>query len=698
MNTPKYSVIVPVYNAETYLSDAIESVLNQDFNDWELILINDGSIDKSQTICEYYQMKDQRIKLISKNNEGVSIARNIGIDSAKGEFIVFLDADDWLTKFFLGAANRIVNETDADLLVLNYIEVNGACETRGTAISESLCSGVHSNKKDLIDFTLELASGDCLDWYGLMRPVWAKVFKRRLLVEHNIRFDEQLKYGEDAAFLLIYLTVVEKIAYRNEYVYFYRNNILSAMNNKKWEGSVHGEHYFSVVEQTINGNASDVSLAKFWFNIAENDWKVLEKENLPYLKKRNIIINLFSTELYKRFSKRSVAKRLNKKQRVEAFFIRNKFCDILILMYYILKNRTKKEHVYVHFFSEQNYGDDAFVWMLANRYPNILFIISGSKNNLKAFKDTKNIIVRNNNKILLKINKIIKKLTQKDFLYYLQAYKCKICLTIGGSIFIEPPQKNLHTYLRDKKCKFYPKKKNVILGANFGPYQSDLFVNFFKNEFQRYNLVTFRDRKSYEIFKTINSVKYAPDILFGLQSLYKEVDSPQYTKEYVVISVINATDDKKLYIDKVVEIIHYYMSMNLRCVLLSLCHNQGDYDLCNIINVKSGEKAEILDYDGNIQIVMQCIKKAKYVIASRFHAIITSLVFEVPCLPVIYSDKTSNMLNDIGFNGIRCHINDLKELSLETIDFNRRKKYIVDLEKVKEESKGHFEEFDKCLS
>lgn len=470
------------------------------------------------------------------------------------------------------------------------------------------------------------------------------------------------------------------------------------MNNKKWEGSAHGEHYFSVVEQTIKGNASDISLAKFWFNIAENDWKVLEKEKLPYLKKRNIIINLFSTELYKRFSKRSVAKRLNKKQRVEAFLIRNKFCDILMLMYYILKNRTKKEYVYVHFFSEQNYGDDAFVWMLANRYPNILFIISGSKNNLKAFKDAKNIIVRNNNKILLKINKIIKKLTQKDFLYYLQAYKCKICLTIGGSIFIEPPQKNLHTYLRDKKCKFYPKKKNVILGANFGPYQSALFVDFFKNEFQRYNLVTFRDRKSYEIFKTIDSVKYAPDILFGLQSLYKEVDSPQYTKEYVVISVINATDDKKLYIDKVVEIIHYYMSMNLRCVLLSLCHNQGDYDLCNIINEKSGGKAEILDYDGNIQIVMQCIKKAKYVIGSRFHAIITSLVFEVPCLPVIYSDKTSNMLNDIGFNGIRCHINDLKEMSLETIDFNRRKNYIVDLEKVKEESKGHFEEFDKCLS
>ena len=101
MNTPKYSIIVPVYNAETYLPDAIESVLSQDFNDWELILINDGSIDKSQTICEYYQKQDQRIKLISKNNEGVSVTRNIGLESAKGEFIVFLDADDWLEKVFL---------------------------------------------------------------------------------------------------------------------------------------------------------------------------------------------------------------------------------------------------------------------------------------------------------------------------------------------------------------------------------------------------------------------------------------------------------------------------------------------------------------------------------------------------------------------------------------------------------------------
>lgn len=697
MNTPKYSIIVPVYNAETYLSDAIESVLNQDFSDWELILINDGSIDKSQTICEYYQKRDQRIKFISKNNEGVSIARNIGIENAEGKFIVFLDADDWLARDCLKAANRIVDETDADLLVLNYNEVNGICEKRGTAISELLCGGVHRNKKDLINFTLELASGDSLNWYGLMRPVWAKVFKRSLLAEHCIRFDAKLKYGEDAAFLLTYLTVVEKIAYRNEYVYFYRNHILSAMNNKKWEGSAHGEHYFSVVEQAIKGNASDISLAKFWFNIAENDWKVLEKVEVPYLEKRNTIKNLFSTELYKRFSKSNTAKKLNKKQRIEAFLIRNKFCDGLMLMYYILKNRTKKEYVYVHFFSEQNYGDDAFVCMLANRYPDISFVISGLRANLRAFEDIRNIIVHNNSELSLKINKALKKLTQKDILYYMQAHKCKICLTIGGSIFIEPPRKNLHTYLRDKKCKFYPKKKNVILGANFGPYQSGLFVVFFKNEFQRYNLVTFRDKKSYEIFKTIPSVKYAPDILFGLQSIYREVAYPQYTKEYVVISVINAADEEELYIDKIVEIIHNYMSMNLKCVLLSLCHNQGDYDLCNKINEKSGGQAEVLDYDGNIQVVMQCIKNAEYVIASRFHAIITSLVFGVPCLPVIYSDKTSNMLNDIEFNGMCCHIDALKEMSLESIDLNRKRNYIVDLEKVKEESKGHFEEFDKYL-
>lgn len=90
------SIIVPVYNAEKYLDRCLKSIINQSLKDIEIILINDGSIDRSIEICNYYKIKDSRIKVIDKENTGVSDSRNIGIELAKGEYIGFVDADDWI--------------------------------------------------------------------------------------------------------------------------------------------------------------------------------------------------------------------------------------------------------------------------------------------------------------------------------------------------------------------------------------------------------------------------------------------------------------------------------------------------------------------------------------------------------------------------------------------------------------------------
>ena len=98
---PKVSIIVPVYNTEEYLSECIESILDQSFTDFELLLINDGSIDKSGKICDEYAKKDSRIVVIHKENGGVSSARNKGIEIAQGEWISFIDADDWITPLYL---------------------------------------------------------------------------------------------------------------------------------------------------------------------------------------------------------------------------------------------------------------------------------------------------------------------------------------------------------------------------------------------------------------------------------------------------------------------------------------------------------------------------------------------------------------------------------------------------------------------
>lgn len=123
-NNPKISVIVPIYNAEKYLHRCIDSILNQTFTDFEVLLINDGSTDSSGSICDEYAKKDSRVRVFHKENGGVSLARNIGIDKALGLWTLFVDSDDWLD---LGTFSLIVNENqtaNADLYHYYFISWN----------------------------------------------------------------------------------------------------------------------------------------------------------------------------------------------------------------------------------------------------------------------------------------------------------------------------------------------------------------------------------------------------------------------------------------------------------------------------------------------------------------------------------------------------------------------------------------------
>ena len=119
----KISVIVPVYNVEQYVGECIESILNQSFYDIELILINDGSKDNSGFICDEYAKKDNRIKVIHKKNEGVSIARNIGIKNASGKYIAFVDSDDLVDKEIYTTMLQAIEESGSDLVMCRYEKV-----------------------------------------------------------------------------------------------------------------------------------------------------------------------------------------------------------------------------------------------------------------------------------------------------------------------------------------------------------------------------------------------------------------------------------------------------------------------------------------------------------------------------------------------------------------------------------------------
>lgn len=204
----KCSVIIPVYNASKTLHRCVDSILAQSFTDFELLLINDGSKDDSGVICDEYAAKDSRVRVFHKENGGVSSARNVGLDNAKGEWIAFIDVDDWVELDYLASLLRY---QDADIVL-------------STCVEHYQDGGVHKTIKEN-DFQetfkgIGKVLSECLHITGICAP-WCKVFKRNLIELHNIRFSEAISYGEDWMFNLQYLQHIQSIGVSGQPFYHY---------------------------------------------------------------------------------------------------------------------------------------------------------------------------------------------------------------------------------------------------------------------------------------------------------------------------------------------------------------------------------------------------------------------------------------------------------------------------------------------
>lgn len=185
----KISIIVPVYNAEKTLCRCIESVVRQNYNNYELILVNDGSVDGSADICNKYSNEYQQIRYIYKNNGGVSSARNLGLKLARGEYIAFLDSDDFFTDDYFETVSDILDKKKPDLLSFLSKKNDGK-------------SGVSLADNCFLDDDINISHRvlKAMKSYSYS-SVMARVFKRSIIVENNIEFDENISIGEDQAFL-----------------------------------------------------------------------------------------------------------------------------------------------------------------------------------------------------------------------------------------------------------------------------------------------------------------------------------------------------------------------------------------------------------------------------------------------------------------------------------------------------------------
>jgi glycosyltransferase involved in cell wall biosynthesis len=204
MNNPLVSIIIPVYNSEAFLDKCIQSAINQSYKNIEIILINDGSIDSSGEICDNYSSIDSRIKTIHKNNGGLVSSRKTGLKASTGEYVLYIDGDDWIELDIIKNYIDQVLKHNADVVVSSHIT---NLEGREDILMNPLPSGVYNKDKlKSIIYPKMLYTGN-FSQFGIFSYSWGKLYRKEILLEHQLKVDESITIGEDA--LCLYPTLLD---------------------------------------------------------------------------------------------------------------------------------------------------------------------------------------------------------------------------------------------------------------------------------------------------------------------------------------------------------------------------------------------------------------------------------------------------------------------------------------------------------
>lgn len=216
----KISIIIPVYNSEKYLEQCIKSVLVQTYDNWEVIIIDDGSKDNTAQIYNKFAKENNKIKIIYQKNQGVSAARNKGLEMANGEYITFLDADDWYEKDYLEKMINIIKKENADMVQCNFFYARDEKFEKRKHIKPEY--DIRNNMEELqLDILYREYEEKLYNKsVGAIRGAWGKIFKSSIL--KDIRFNEKIDIFEDGIYILNVLQNVKKVVLIDEYLYYYR--------------------------------------------------------------------------------------------------------------------------------------------------------------------------------------------------------------------------------------------------------------------------------------------------------------------------------------------------------------------------------------------------------------------------------------------------------------------------------------------
>lgn len=335
------SVIIPVYKVEKYIEQCINSVIEQTYKNLEIILVDDGSPDNCPQICDNYEKAEDRIKVIHKDNGGVSSARNIGIDKAKGKWIAFIDSDDWVEKKYIEKLYICAIKENADIVLCGY---NRIVDNKIEKINSSRKINKYSGNEYLIN-SLNPQTG-----FGMCHM---KLINRKII--EDIRFNETLEVGEDALFNIMITKNIKCAVHSNESLYNYRINTDSVV--KRFDEKYDKKYLNSMLEckKYLNKKyCNNEEIMQNYYNyvayhvmLVSVNYCFNPVNNITYLKKLEILREVCKYSEFKDGVEKSNYNNISLTRKITLFTLKHKLYFIASMICICRQKQNRKGGQYI---------------------------------------------------------------------------------------------------------------------------------------------------------------------------------------------------------------------------------------------------------------------------------------------------------------------------------------------------------------
>lgn len=341
----KVSVIVPIYKVEKYLKYCVDSICKQTYANLEIILIDDGSPDSCGELCDAYAKEDSRIKVVHKQNQGLGKARNTGLDNATGDFVCFVDSDDWLVPTAIEKWMQVQQQYNSDIVMCNYDKYNDS----GNSLYQyrivdtlKIYSGEELEEK--IFWQMIGRSSDVSEDYTINMCVWTNIYKKSIIDKSNIRFMSEREYlSEDICFNLQYLLECQKAVMIPDSLYRYRYNPESLTNHYKGDEFQKACRLYEKVKYWADcaqyQKYREFRVERFFITKVRELMFRLCGSNLKYSEKIAVTRNILSSREIKSTLRRYPISSYKIKYRVPAILMKTNMVHLTVILFAVMGKR-----------------------------------------------------------------------------------------------------------------------------------------------------------------------------------------------------------------------------------------------------------------------------------------------------------------------------------------------------------------------